>query len=455
MTKTGIPPQIKSVIDSMVDAVINDNLAQIYSHAVFPSVNSPMSAWTANNRLIAAFTNAHARKIDLTDMNDFLKFFAEMDYRGFKQWQKVDRHVLVGEKAGYILVPMFIKTKKYKIEKKQADGSWKFFGDSFWKPYDSKKHPENYRFEESEVPMINGFKTNPVFDIKQTAGKPVNHTKLKLPQLPFKPVSDFLELKIIPASFNGQEYGSFNPSRGIIQLNSPAEFVFLHELSHAVDNYLMIKKTGHGLKLGQDIQQETIAEFCAAVLTVIIDPKAKKVSAGLAAKYIESYAPDKRGEALMKVLGRVENVITFISNFKEAKSPVREMEEKTGEPKDKAEIAADNPKKELVQEPRKKLPPQLPESLKNFHPIREGNKADKITKYSARKGKLIHKNLSKSDALHYASIGGWKVSGFDRQRPKKPHGRKTAYNLFVQKHMKDGKSMSETAALWKQKKVRD
>jgi len=231
--------------------------------------------------------------------------------------------------------------------------------------------------------------------------------------------------------------------------------VFLHELSHAVDNYLMIKKTGHGLKLGQDIQQETIAEFCAAVLTVIIDPKAKKVSAGLAAKYIESYAPDKRGEALMKVLGRVENVITFISNFKEAKSPVREMEEKTGEPKDKAEIAADNPKKELVQEPRKKLPPQLPESLKNFHPIREGNKADKITKYSARKGKLIHKNLSKSDALHYASIGGWKVSGFDRQRPKKPHGRKTAYNLFVQKHMKDGKSMSETAALWKQKKVRD
>jgi len=330
MTKTGIPPQIKDVIDSMVDAVINDDLAQIYSHAVFPSVNSPMSAWTANNRLIAAFTNAHARKIDLTDMNDFLKFFAEMDYRGFKQWQKVDRHVLVGEKAGYILVPMFIKTKKYKIEKKQADGSWKFFGDSFWKPYDSKKHPENYRFEESEVPMINGFKTNPVFDIKQTAGKPVNHTKLKLPQLPFKPVSDFLELKIIPASFNDQEYGSFNPFRGIIQLNSPAEFVFLHELSHAVDNYLMIKKTGHGLKLGQDIQQETIAEFCAAVLTVIIDPKAKKVSAGLAAKYIESYAPDKRGEALMKVLGRVENVITFISNFKEAKSPVREMEEKTG-----------------------------------------------------------------------------------------------------------------------------
>jgi hypothetical protein len=39
------------------------------------------------------------------------------------------------------------------------------------------------------------------------------------------------------------------------------------------------------------------------------------------------------------------------------------------------------------------------------------------TKYTATKGKKKLRNLTEFDARHYASVGGWKVTGF--RKPKK------------------------------------
>ena len=41
------------------------------------------------------------------------------------------------------------------------------------------------------------------------------------------------------------------------------------------------------------------------------------------------------------------------------------------------------------------------------------------TKYTASKGKKKLVNLTEFDARHYASIGGWKVTGFTKRKTKK------------------------------------
>ena len=41
------------------------------------------------------------------------------------------------------------------------------------------------------------------------------------------------------------------------------------------------------------------------------------------------------------------------------------------------------------------------------------------TKYTATKGKKKLTNLTEFDARHYASVGGWKVTGFKKQKKSK------------------------------------
>jgi hypothetical protein len=47
-----------------------------------------------------------------------------------------------------------------------------------------------------------------------------------------------LGLKVDAVRFNGASYGSYNPIRKEIKLASPEIEIFLHELSHAVDDRL-------------------------------------------------------------------------------------------------------------------------------------------------------------------------------------------------------------------------
>lgn len=62
-------------------------------------------------------------------------------------------------------------------------------------------------------------------------------------------INQELGLKVDAVRFNGSVFGSYNPIWKQIKLASPEIEIFLHELSHAVDDKL------NGLKAGQHNDQ--------------------------------------------------------------------------------------------------------------------------------------------------------------------------------------------------------
>jgi hypothetical protein len=64
-------------------------------------------------------------------------------------------------------------------------------------------------------------------------------------------------------------------------------------------------------------------------------------SASYTERYVKSYGGDDYMKWLLKLMARIESIVDFITNFGKAKSPSRKAEEKTGEPKTKAEELAD------------------------------------------------------------------------------------------------------------------
>ena len=331
-----IPPQIKKSVEAMLDAISNEALPQVMAIVTFPNDEKPMNAWSATNTMVLLFDYMFKIKLDFktATAEKIADAFQKIDYRGFKQWNSIERRVKAGSSASYILVPLFGKVKQWRVT--DTDGNTNI---SWVKPKDIKT---GWKAEQFEKEIIRGFKGVPVFDISDTWGKPVKKVKLKLGQLPFKSVADHLGIKVIPKGFANKDYGFYAPQRQLIVLRSPDHAVFLHELSHAVDNHLLQKK-GKKLKGGQNKEQEIIAEFSAAVLSNMIDPK-NPIPTKNAAYYINGYSGGKRAEEMLKVLSRVESIITYITNFKEAKSPTRQAREKAGTPISEDAQIADKPK---------------------------------------------------------------------------------------------------------------
>ena len=354
--KSKIPEKVSKNIDRVLDLMKSGSLPEVIAKITFGTDGKPLSAWSISNKMFcytdyiytnfnkemsAAKTPEERGAVFMSHLNEAVE---KADYRGFNQWKEVKRNIKKGSvSTAYILAPMFRKgTAHYKtIDGKKVQ----VYGD----------HKKEEGVTAEEYKFINGFRGIPTFEIAQTAGKEVVYKKLKLPQLPFKPVADFLGIKVIPQSFSGDAYGSFSPSAKVIQLATPDEGTFLHELSHAVDNYLMIKKSGKGLKGGQQADQEIVAEFSSSVLLAILGKKIDQKVA-YTKKYVQHYTgkSDNFQEDIIVLMSRIEKVIDFISNFKAAESPTRQMEKKQGEPAGDAEKAANNPTK-LKPEVEKKV----------------------------------------------------------------------------------------------------
>lgn len=339
------PERIKKAVAGVLELFNSSDLPQALTRAVFPKVGKPMSAWSISNKLICAVdwiiqTHKEAyKKLDTAKKRgEFLgkhiaEAFEKADYRGFNQWKEKQRRINKGSHASYILAPMFRKGfKKYKM----VDGK---------KVYVKGEEAKGKDVSTEQFQYIYGFKGIPVFRSEDTTGKPIVNKELKLPQLPYMPVAKFLGIKVIPTSFNGQAYGSYNPTYKVITLSTPEQNTFFHELAHAVDDYIMIQKTGKGLKGGQHADQEIVADFTGSVLAYMIGYRIKE-SVSKTKDYVTHYAQGKDpSEAVVMLLGRIEKIIDFITNFKEAKSPTRQAEEKTKEPKSEVEKLADNPPK--------------------------------------------------------------------------------------------------------------
>ncbi|HWQ96331.1 MAG TPA: ArdC family protein [Candidatus Methylomirabilis sp.] len=248
-------PRVKEAMDLLLKIFDEDNLEKV-ARAVFRgSSNIPSDKWSFFNRIVMFMHDAE-------------------DSRGFKQWHEAGRHVMKGSKAFYILGPVF---KKITEEKPTALG-------------------ETERIEKE---VLAGFRAIPVFRNEDTDGAPLitEDYKVNIP-CEFNGIIQELNLKVVPVRFCGI-YGSFNLFNKNIKLASPDIEVFLHELSHAVDNKL------NGLKAGQKNDQEVIAEFSAAVIGYLMG---YKIPLGNVKEYIESYS----FKELLNSLFRIEKVVTFV-----------------------------------------------------------------------------------------------------------------------------------------------
>ncbi len=239
---------IQEAMNCLIQIFDAENLEKV-AHAVFKGNDVPSDKWSFLNRILMFLNNTE-------------------DARGFNQWKQAGRYIKKGSHAFYILAPMF------------------------------KKVIDEKTLEEKQI--LAGFKGIPVFRFEDTEGAPIISEGLKL-EIPyeFNGIIQELGLKVDAVRFNGAVYGSYNPSRKEIKLASPEIDVFLHELSHAVDDRL------NGLKAGQHKDQEVTAEFSGAVIGYLMG---YKLPLGNVKSYIEHYS----FKELINCLGRIERIVGYI-----------------------------------------------------------------------------------------------------------------------------------------------
>ena len=222
--------------------------------------------------------------------NQILMLFqGTADARGFRQWQQVGRYVKQGARAIHILGPLTAKIKEV----------------------------DEQTGEESEKQIITGFRGIPVFRLEDTDGEPLEKPDYSPPKLPpFWGVAEHLGIQVEYAPCDGGYYGSYSLSRDKITLCSQDEFVYYHELAHAVHGTL------RELKKGANPEQEIVAETAAAVLCQLQGITGYESQTY---QYIEEYAFKMKEQevlkALMRVLGEVEAIVLRILEIAERVEP--------------------------------------------------------------------------------------------------------------------------------------
>ncbi len=250
--------RIKEAMETLLKIFEEDNLEKA-ARAVFKGGDIPADKWSFLNRVLMYLNDTE-------------------DARGFRQWQAVGRHVKKGSKAFYILAPLL------------------------------KKVIDEETTEEKQV--LAGFRAIPVFRIEDTEGEPIVREDFKV-NIPceFNGIIKELGLKVQPVRFCGSSYGSYSLLKKEIRLASPEIEIFLHELSHAVDDRLT------GLRPGQRKDQEVTAEFSAAVIAHLMG---YKIPLGNVREYIEHYS----FRELMGCLARIEKIVSFVIERTGLKQPV-------------------------------------------------------------------------------------------------------------------------------------
>ncbi len=216
---------------------------------------APASKWSLSNKVLA-FIQA-----------------GELDCRGFRQWEQVGRHVKKGSNAIYILRPRLAKITK--LEDKET----------------------------KEYLLCVGFATLPVFAASETDGNEAiqSYEPAELPPLVEVAKSLGIAVDYIPVA--PDRLGDCNPDGSKIRIGTHDPSVFFHELAHAIHARIIGK-----LKGGQNSEQETVAEFTAAVL---MDIYGLENHTGNAWRYISHYSDDPL-VAITKALGTVEKVLAVL-----------------------------------------------------------------------------------------------------------------------------------------------
>mgnify|MGYP003973971591 FL=1 len=213
--------------------------------------SAPAMKWSLSNKILA-FAQAE-----------------ELDCRGFRQWQNMGRQIKKGSGATYIFRPHTIKSTTKDEEENICVG---------FSPV--AVFPASCTSGDEELPGYKPAELPPLADVAQKFGIAVSYVPVTQDKL-----------------------GDCKADGSKIRLGSHNPRIFFHELSHAIHARIEGKLTG-----GQQVNQETIAEFTTAVL---MDFYGLEDHTGNAWEYISQYANDPL-IAITKALGTVEKVFKLL-----------------------------------------------------------------------------------------------------------------------------------------------
>lgn len=244
--------QAETVATRILSAFEAGELPKALAHVFImgsPDSEIPCHRWSWSNRLMVALMGFD-------------------DARGFKQWKTAGRSVKKGEKAFPILVPLM---KKF-IE---TDPSG----------------------EETSKSIIYGFKSAAVFGLEQTEGEPLNTGDSRLDNwvasLPMIEVAKSWGITVKAIDGKGSRFAGQYDKRGSITLCVENLSTWAHELIHAADD----RNIAGGLKGGQRLDQEVVAELGGAILLELLGFETEADRGGCW-EYVQSYAKQHNKEAL-------------------------------------------------------------------------------------------------------------------------------------------------------------
>jgi antirestriction protein ArdC len=231
-----------------------------------PTKGIPCFKWTLLNRIMA-----------------YLQC-GETDCRGSKQWLSINRKIKKGGRAVFILAPNMITKENEQGEKE---------------------------------PRLIGFRSIPVFPLSQTVGDSLDYDQPQVGEFKLLDVAKSWGLKVNAGLHCGSYTGMYLPGSKKINLSTPEQKTFFHELSHAAQDRLGMLK---GIKKRTDkkyIRNEITAEFSAVVLEYVYGNKPTENNL----KYIESYAAGlnkKPVEACLYLLSDTSKILQCIMDQAES-----------------------------------------------------------------------------------------------------------------------------------------
>jgi hypothetical protein len=250
----------QAALDKVVSKFKTGDLSPIVQIARIhrdPADDCPMAHWSFNN-IVMAYVQT-----------------GSLDCRGYKQWQKVNRHVVKGSSAAYILAPQT-------VQKKQNG-----------KPVLEDGKPVTFTY----------FRTIPVFADDDTEGEPLptfDYTPDALP--PLADIAEQMGIDVQWAPLPPDRLGSATVDGKSIKVGTHDTKTFFHEMAHAIHAKI------DTLKGGQDTHRETVAEFTATVLMWMYGYGDRT---GNCWQYIKNYSKDPI-RAISKALGTVEQVLEIL-----------------------------------------------------------------------------------------------------------------------------------------------
>ena len=248
----------KTVLVGLVGRMASGDLPAAIAKSYIQAGDVPSSKWSRCNRILVALSGT-------------------ADARGYRQWEKVGRHVRRGAKSLYILAPLLVSAKKEDVE------------------------------EEDKKIMV-GFRAVPVFRYEDTEGAPLQeYEPRELP--PLFGLAEYNGLDVRYMNSSGGEYGSISVERRSMTLSTESPDTYLHELVHWYD-----LRDREDRRRGQDPVQETVAQLGACALAQMYGFDASAYTA----KYVAGYAGcgagdgEKLGRQCLKVLDRTCEAIERI-----------------------------------------------------------------------------------------------------------------------------------------------